>query len=273
MLHITEFHRACSQNDHLRRAHEESPSRLNTPFSLQMSHLYELFSKQVARFCADSSRPDCNKNLLVSGVRNLADMNDNVLDKLDPYQRGAKDISKEVSLMRERERNHAEEIGIVCATEKERKEKEQIITRIPALKRLDLVLKRLSRLQFGAPWWEAADSRRESATSRPTNPTSRPICRVGINAEPRGILLYSRGHLAETRWSAGRERRSTFLGADDGLSGAKAPRAMAFTFSLWPISIHAYANDASTRDESRAPHSVYYTPAFSRDFRSQPADR
>ncbi|XP_014483961.1 PREDICTED: rhythmically expressed gene 5 protein [Dinoponera quadriceps] len=58
----------------------------------KMSHLYELFSKQVARFCADSSRPDCNKNLLVSGIRSLVGMDDNVLDKLDPYQRGAKDM-------------------------------------------------------------------------------------------------------------------------------------------------------------------------------------
>lgn len=60
-----------------------------------MSHLYGLFSKQVARFCADSSRPDCNKNLLVTGIRSLASMDDNVLDKLDPYQRGAKEMSKE----------------------------------------------------------------------------------------------------------------------------------------------------------------------------------
>ncbi|KAL0122209.1 hypothetical protein PUN28_007154 [Cardiocondyla obscurior] len=57
-----------------------------------MSHLYGLFSKQVARFCADSSRPDCNKNLLVTGIRSLASMDDNVLDKLDPYQRGAKEL-------------------------------------------------------------------------------------------------------------------------------------------------------------------------------------
>lgn len=63
-----------------------------------MSHLYELFSQQVARFCADSSRPDCNKHLLVSGIRNLANMDDNVLDKLDPYQRGAKEMSKEAFL-------------------------------------------------------------------------------------------------------------------------------------------------------------------------------
>lgn len=58
----------------------------------KMSHLYGLFSKQVAQFCADSSRPDCTKNLLVSGIRSLAGMDDNVLDKLDPYQRGAKEM-------------------------------------------------------------------------------------------------------------------------------------------------------------------------------------
>lgn len=68
------------------------------PFSFQMSHLYGLFNKQVARFCADSSRPDCNKNLLVTGIRSLATMNDNVLDTLDPYQRGAKEMSKEAFL-------------------------------------------------------------------------------------------------------------------------------------------------------------------------------
>lgn len=68
------------------------------PFSFQMSHLYGLFSKQVARFCIDSSRPDCNKNLLITGIRSLASMDDNVLDKLDPYQRGAKEMSKEAFL-------------------------------------------------------------------------------------------------------------------------------------------------------------------------------
>ncbi|XP_011864123.1 PREDICTED: rhythmically expressed gene 5 protein [Vollenhovia emeryi] len=58
----------------------------------KMSHLYGLFSKQVARFCDDSSRPDCNKNLLITGIRSLASMDDNVLDRLDPYQRGAKEM-------------------------------------------------------------------------------------------------------------------------------------------------------------------------------------
>lgn len=59
-----------------------------------MSRLYGLFSEQVARFCVDSSRPDCNKNLLVSGIRNLVNMDENVLDNLDPNQHGAKEISK-----------------------------------------------------------------------------------------------------------------------------------------------------------------------------------
>ncbi|XP_076760768.1 rhythmically expressed gene 5 isoform X1 [Xylocopa sonorina] len=58
----------------------------------KMSHLYGIFDQQVAKFCVDSSMPDCNKNLLVSGLRILANMDDNILDKLDPYQRGAKEI-------------------------------------------------------------------------------------------------------------------------------------------------------------------------------------
>ncbi|XP_076242539.1 rhythmically expressed gene 5 [Calliopsis andreniformis] len=58
----------------------------------KMSYLFKVFSQQVAKFCADSSMPDCNKNLLVSGLQNLAGMDDNVLDKLDPYQRDAKEI-------------------------------------------------------------------------------------------------------------------------------------------------------------------------------------
>lgn len=49
---------------------------------------------QVAKYCADSSMPDCNKNLLVAGMRNLANMDNNILDQLDPYQRDAKGLSK-----------------------------------------------------------------------------------------------------------------------------------------------------------------------------------
>ncbi|XP_043248424.1 rhythmically expressed gene 5 protein [Colletes gigas] len=58
----------------------------------KMSHLFKMFSQQVAKFCTDSSMPDCNKYLLVSGLRNLANMDDTILDKLDPYQRDAKEI-------------------------------------------------------------------------------------------------------------------------------------------------------------------------------------
>lgn len=59
-----------------------------------MSHLYKVFGKQVAKYCDDSPMPDCNKNLLVSGLRNLANMDEDYLDKMDPYQRGATEISK-----------------------------------------------------------------------------------------------------------------------------------------------------------------------------------
>jgi hypothetical protein len=38
--------------------------------------------------------PDCNKVLLVYGLTNLAKMQEDSLDKMDPYQRGATDISK-----------------------------------------------------------------------------------------------------------------------------------------------------------------------------------
>ncbi|XP_046609851.1 rhythmically expressed gene 5 protein [Neodiprion virginianus] len=58
----------------------------------KMSHLYKVFSKQVAKYCADSSKPDCNKNLLVSGLRNLANMDEDYLNTMDPYQRGATEM-------------------------------------------------------------------------------------------------------------------------------------------------------------------------------------
>lgn len=38
--------------------------------------------------------PDCTKNLLVSGLRQLANMDDNEMDTLDPYQRNADNMSK-----------------------------------------------------------------------------------------------------------------------------------------------------------------------------------
>ncbi|KAJ8679688.1 hypothetical protein QAD02_015475 [Eretmocerus hayati] len=57
-----------------------------------MSQLYRIFSQEVGQFCADSSKPDCSKNLLITGLKNLANVDDDKLDEMDPYQRNAKDI-------------------------------------------------------------------------------------------------------------------------------------------------------------------------------------
>ncbi|CAH1394759.1 unnamed protein product [Nezara viridula] len=57
-----------------------------------MSHLFNMFVKQVAEHCDSSNMPDCQKVLLVYGLTNLAKMEDDSLDKMDPYQRGANDI-------------------------------------------------------------------------------------------------------------------------------------------------------------------------------------
>lgn len=58
----------------------------------KMSHLFNMFVKQVAEHCDSSNMPDCQKVLLVYGLTNLAKMEDDSLDKMDPYQRGANDI-------------------------------------------------------------------------------------------------------------------------------------------------------------------------------------
>nr|CAD7595624.1 unnamed protein product [Timema genevievae] len=57
-----------------------------------MSHLFNMFVKQVQEYCDSLSMPDCNKVLLVYGLTNLAKMEEESLDKMDPYQRGATDI-------------------------------------------------------------------------------------------------------------------------------------------------------------------------------------
>ncbi|KDQ65242.1 Rhythmically expressed gene 5 protein [Zootermopsis nevadensis] len=57
-----------------------------------MSHLFNMFVKQVQDYCGSLSMPDCNKVLLVYGLTNLAKMEEESLDKMDPYQRGATDI-------------------------------------------------------------------------------------------------------------------------------------------------------------------------------------
>ncbi|XP_069692930.1 rhythmically expressed gene 5 protein [Periplaneta americana] len=58
----------------------------------KMSHLFNMFVKQVQDYCDSLSMPDCNKVLLVYGLTNLAKMEEESLDKMDPYQRGATDI-------------------------------------------------------------------------------------------------------------------------------------------------------------------------------------
>ncbi|XP_073974263.1 rhythmically expressed gene 5 [Rhodnius prolixus] len=58
----------------------------------KMSHLFNMFVKQVAEHCNSSNMPDCQKVLLVYGLTNLAKMEDDSLDIMDPYQRGANDI-------------------------------------------------------------------------------------------------------------------------------------------------------------------------------------
>lgn len=67
----------------------------------KMNHLYKRFVKQVADYCSNNSEmPDCNKVMLVRGLTNLAKMENDALDKMDPYQRGSDDIIWE-SLMKD----------------------------------------------------------------------------------------------------------------------------------------------------------------------------
>ncbi|XP_066996520.1 rhythmically expressed gene 5 protein isoform X2 [Anabrus simplex] len=58
----------------------------------EMNHLYNMFLKQVHEHCSTLSMPDCKKVLLVYGLTNLAKMEEDSLDKMDPYQRGAPDV-------------------------------------------------------------------------------------------------------------------------------------------------------------------------------------
>lgn len=66
-------------------------------FCFQMSHLYSMFAKQVSSYCKNSQEMPtnmCKRNLLMYGINKLQDMNESHLDSMDPYQRGAHDISK-----------------------------------------------------------------------------------------------------------------------------------------------------------------------------------
>ncbi|BES98713.1 Hypothetical protein NTJ_11528 [Nesidiocoris tenuis] len=72
----------------------------------KMSHLFNMFVKQVAEHCDTSDMPDCQKVLLVYGLTNLAKMEDDSLDKMDPYQRGANDIIWESMMHGSYKENH-----------------------------------------------------------------------------------------------------------------------------------------------------------------------
>lgn len=56
-----------------------------------------MFAKQVSTYCKiniDLPVTQCKRDLLVYGVDKLEKMSDSHLDAMDPYQRGANDISK-----------------------------------------------------------------------------------------------------------------------------------------------------------------------------------
>nr|CAI5833110.1 unnamed protein product [Callosobruchus analis] len=55
----------------------------------KMSFLYSMFANQVEGFCETSEVENCNRELLKYGLNRLKGMSDELLDALDPYQRGA----------------------------------------------------------------------------------------------------------------------------------------------------------------------------------------
>lgn len=63
-----------------------------------MSHLYSMFAKQVQTFCktttSELSKAQCKRDLLMYGLGKLNDMNEQHLDTMDPYQRGAHSLSE-----------------------------------------------------------------------------------------------------------------------------------------------------------------------------------
>lgn len=56
-----------------------------------------MFAKQVQQYCKsiqDIHKPQCKRDLLMYGLGKLQSMSDGHIDTMDPYQRGANDISK-----------------------------------------------------------------------------------------------------------------------------------------------------------------------------------
>lgn len=56
------------------------------------SYIYSMFANQVERFCEGSSLPYCNRQLLKYGLGTLKTLDEEQLDAMDPYQRGANNI-------------------------------------------------------------------------------------------------------------------------------------------------------------------------------------
>lgn len=59
-----------------------------------MGYLYSMFKNQVDEFCEFSEMDNCKDELTRYGLKRLREMDENSLDEMDPYQRGANSISK-----------------------------------------------------------------------------------------------------------------------------------------------------------------------------------
>lgn len=58
----------------------------------KMSYLYSMFANQVEDFCEFSENKNCSPELLKYGLKKLKALPEEVLDNMDPYQRGANHI-------------------------------------------------------------------------------------------------------------------------------------------------------------------------------------
>lgn len=62
----------------------------------KVSHLYSMFAQQVQQYCKSRTdvqhKPDCKRDLLMHGLHKLNAMDDNYIDRMDPYQRGANSL-------------------------------------------------------------------------------------------------------------------------------------------------------------------------------------
>lgn len=59
-----------------------------------MSFIYSIFAKEVDKICEVETSTTCSKDLLKYGLHMLKSMSLEQLDAMDPYQRGANNLSK-----------------------------------------------------------------------------------------------------------------------------------------------------------------------------------